>query len=150
MALTVMGYSRRQVADALGLPSSTVQSIVTRLEDEESETFAQLRAAQKREWVRKAWTAVEHLTLAAAKGAENLLTRSEELTARDVRDLTVAAGILVDKSALVLGETQAGGSSGGLTRDIADAVLSAWHAGREEGRREASPLNITPDKLIDA
>lgn len=150
MALTAMGYSRRQVADALGLPNSTVQSIVTRLENEESETFAQLRAAQKREWVRKAWEAVEHLTIAATRGAQRLAAESDDLTARDVRDLAVAAGILVDKSALVLGETAQTGSGGGLTRDIADAVLSAWHAGREEGRREASPRNITPGKLIDA
>src|SRR5690606_31762994 len=111
-------------------------------------TFAQLRTLQKREWVRKAWDAVEHLTLAAVKGAEKLARDDADLTARDVRDLTVAAGIMVDKTALVLGEAGSG-ASGGQTKEIADAVLGAWQAGREEGRREASPVNATPGRVID-
>lgn len=146
MALTAAGYSRREIGEKLGIPWSTVQSVVKRLEEEDSETFAQLRTAQKREWVRKAWQAVETMTLAAVKGAEKLAQDDAELTARDVRDLTVAAGIMVDKTALVLGEAGSG-AMGGHTREIADAILGAWQAGREEGRREATPR---PADVIDA
>lgn len=140
--------SVREIAEVVGLAPSTVFTIQKRVRREDEETFAQLRTLQKREWVRKAWDAVEHLTLAAVKGAEKLARDDADLTARDVRDLTVAAGIMVDKTALVLGEAGSG-ASGGQTREIADAVLGAWQAGREEGRREASPVNVTPQNVID-
>ncbi len=138
--------TQQEIAEIVGIPRRTVSEIIMRSGDDE--TFTRLRQEQKREWVIDAWETARELTRAAAKSARDVLMSDEPLTARDARDLSVAAGIMVDKTALVLGEAGSA-ASGGQTKEIADAVLGAWQAGREEGRREASPVNVTPGRVID-
>lgn len=132
-----------QIARTVGVSWHSVAKVARELQETQGETLALLREEQKRDWAREAWQAAKEMTRAAVKGARQLVESEEPLKARDVRDLSVAAGIMVDKTALVLGEGSLNASGGGSGRDIAEAVMGAWEAGKEAGRREATPKNVT-------
>lgn len=141
--------SYRQIARTVGVSWHTVASVARELQETRGDELAQLRQAQKADWAREAWEAARVMTQAATEGARRLLERREKLSARDVRDLSVAAGVMIDKTALILGEAGAAVAGVGGGRDIADAVLAAWEAGREAGRQEATPRPVIDVSSIE-
>lgn len=102
-ALLASGVGVNEVARQVGMSSGGVSHLKKKLEEDDS--FKQLRADKKQEFIDKAWEA-------AAKGIRivntklDAIEKSPELAAEtDMREISTAVGTMIDKARLAAGES---------------------------------------------
>ncbi len=94
----------KEISKIIKIPERTAYDLRNKIIDDDSDTFAELRAKKKEEFITEAWEVVKKALLATNLKIDSLLNNPESLAKANIRDIAIALGTIYDKQALASGE----------------------------------------------
>ena len=94
----------KEISKIIKIPERTAYDLRNKIIDDDSDTFAALRAKKKEEFITEAWEVVKKALLATNLKIDSLLNNPESLAKANIRDIAIALGTIYDKQALASGE----------------------------------------------
>ena len=94
----------KEISKIIKIPERTAYDLRNKIIDDNSDTFAELRAKKKEEFITEAWDVVKKAMLTLDKKVDMLLKDPESLSKANIRDIAIALGTIYDKQALASGE----------------------------------------------
>ena len=94
----------KEISKIIKIPERTAYDLRNKIIDDDSDTFAALRAKKKEEFITEAWEVVKKALLATNLKIDSLLNNPESLAKANIRDIAIALGTIDDKQALASGE----------------------------------------------
>ena len=94
----------KEISKIIKIPERTAYDLRNKIIDDNSDTFAELRAKKKEEFITEAWEVVKKALLATNLKIDSLLNNPESLAKANIRDIAIALGTIYDKQALASGE----------------------------------------------
>lgn len=94
----------KEISKIIKIPERTAYDLRNKIIDDNLDTFAELRAKKKEEFITEAWEVVKKALLATNLKIDSLLNNPESLAKANIRDIAIALGTIYDKQALASGE----------------------------------------------
>jgi len=94
----------KEISKIIKIPERAAYDLRNKIIDDDSDTFAELRAKKKEEFITEAWEVVKKALLATNLKIDSLLNNPESLAKANIRDIAIALGTIYDKQALASGE----------------------------------------------
>ena len=94
----------KEISKIIKIPERTAYDLRNKIIDDDPDTYAELRAKKKEEFITEAWEVVKKALLATNLKIDSLLNNPESLAKANIRDIAIALGTIYDKQALASGE----------------------------------------------